>query len=166
MESFEGELTALWPRLRRLAHALSRSPADADDLAQSTVERLLRSREQWRPGTRFDAWAFRVMRNLWIDTARSRMRSERRLAPEDEGLNVGHDPRDQLEARSELRTLMSALSRLPDEQREVVALVTIEGLGYAEVARILDLPLGTVSTRLLRGRQALLAMLSGGGDDR
>jgi RNA polymerase sigma-70 factor (ECF subfamily) len=158
-DGFTAELTALLPRLRRLAHALARPPADPDDLAQASVERMLRARDQWQPGTRFDAWAFRVMRNLWIDTARAHMRQNARSAPEEEGLNVGEDPRDGLEARSELSAVRHALAQLPDEQREVVTLITIEGLGYAEAAAMLDLPIGTVSSRLLRGRTALMQML-------
>src|SRR4029077_12226552 len=68
--SFENQLAALLPRLRRVAHALSRNPADADDLTQATIERALRSRDQWRPGTKLDSWCYRIMRNLWIDTVR------------------------------------------------------------------------------------------------
>ena len=165
MDDFERNLTDLLPRLRRLAHALSRSSTDADDLTQATAERILRARRQWQPGTRFDAWAFRILRNLWIDMARAKTRSERRLAPEEAGMSVGHDPREYLEKRSELGALMSAMSRLPDEQREVIALVSIEGLGYAEVAQLLDLPLGTVSTRVMRGRQALLSLVGSANDD-
>jgi RNA polymerase sigma factor (sigma-70 family) len=166
LQPFDRELTALLPRLRRFAHALSRSTADADDLTQATAERILRSRHQWEPGTRFDAWAFRIMRNLWIDMARSRTRLEKRLAPEEAGMAVGHDPTEQLESRSELASVMAALARLPDEQREVVALVAVEGLSYGEVARLLDLPLGTVSTRVMRGRKALLAIIGARGHDR
>ena len=161
MDSFEHELTDLFPRLRRLAHALARSPAEADDLAQGSVERILRARTQWEPGTRFDAWAFRIMRNLWIDTTRARARLWNRSAPEDAARDVGHDPRDQIEARAELTTLVQAMGRLPDEQREVIALVAIDGLGYAEAAQVLGLPLGTVSTRMARGRRALLALMGG-----
>ena len=157
---FTSELTALLPRLRRLAHALARPPADPDDLAQASVERMLRARDQWQEGTRFDAWAFRVMRNLWIDTARASNRQSARRAPEEEGLNIGEDPNAGLEARSELAAVRRALAQLPAEQREVVALITIEGLGYAEAAAVLGLPIGTVSTRLLRGRTALLQLLA------
>ena len=165
MDDFERNLTDLLPRLRRLAHALSRSPADADDLTQATAERILRARRQWQAGTRFDAWAFRILRNLWIDMARAKTRLERRLAPEEAGMSVGHDPREHLEQRAELGVLMAAMSRLPEEQREVIALVSIEGLGYAEVAQLLDLPLGTVSTRVMRGRQALVALVGSANDD-
>src|SRR5438067_13634439 len=90
---FDHQLAALLPRLRRFAHALSRNPADADDLTQSTIERALRSKSQWQPGTRLDSWAYRIMRNLWIDTARARSRKNAREAPEEEGLSVGEDPR-------------------------------------------------------------------------
>ena len=157
--SFEDQLTALLPRLRRFAHALSRDSADADDLAQATVERALRSRDQWQPGTRLDSWACRIMRNLWIDTARARSRKNAREAPEEEGLDVGDDPRPGIEAAVDLQRVMAAMERLPDEQREVVALILVEGLGYREVAEMLGLPIGTVSSRLVRGRTALLAMV-------
>ena len=163
--AFERELTELLPRLRRFAHVLSRNGADADDLTQATVERALRSRGQWQPGTRLDSWLYRIMRNLWIDTVRSRGRRENREAPEEEALTVGDDPRDALEASLELKRAMAAMERLPDEQREAVALILIEGFGYREVSEMLDLPIGTVSSRLVRGRTALLAMLGGNADD-
>src|SRR5690349_4429554 len=158
-EAFENDLAQLLPRLRRFAHALSRNGADADDLAQATIERALRSRDQWEPGTRLDSWAYRIMRNLWIDTARARSRKNVREAPEEEGLNVGEDPREAIDAAVDLKRVMTAMERLPDEQREVVALILVEGFGYREVSEMLGLPIGTVSSRLVRGRTALLAMI-------
>ena len=160
-QSFEDELSALLPRLRRFAHGLSRDPADADDLTQLTVERALRSRGQWAPGTRLDSWAYKIMRNLWIDTVRSRTRRDRVEAPAEEAEALGHDPRESVEASIELNRAMAAMERLPDEQREVVSLILIEGFGYREAAQMLDLPIGTVSSRLVRGRTALLEMLGG-----
>src|SRR5947208_17064310 len=97
--SFEDQLAALLPRLRRFAHALSRNPADADDLTQAAIERALRSKAQWQPGTRLDSWCYRIMRNLWIDTARSRTRKEKMEAPPEEAARVGGDPRGALDAR-------------------------------------------------------------------
>jgi len=158
-QPFESELTALLPRLRRFAHGLSRDPADADDLVQVTVERALRSRVQWQPGTRLDSWLYRIMRNLWIDTVRASGRRALREAPAEDGELVGHDPRSGIEAAIDLRRIMQAMDRLPDEQREVVALILIEGFGYREAAEILELPIGTVSSRLVRGRTALLALV-------
>lgn len=157
--SFEDQLAGLLPRLRRFAHALSRNPTDADDLAQATIERALRSRDQWQPGTRLDSWCYRIMRNLWIDTARSRSRRTGREAPEEEGLNVGEDRREAMDAAIDVHRIMEAMARLPDEQREVVALILVEGFGYREVSEMLGLPIGTVSSRLVRGRTALLAMV-------
>ena len=159
LQPFETELVALLPRLRRFAHGLSRNPAEADDLTQATVERALRSRSQWQPGTRLDSWLYRIMRNLWIDTARAKGRRLRHEAPEEEAAGIGDDPRDGIEASAELQRAMTAMHKLPDEQREVVALILIEGFGYREAAELLELPIGTVSSRLVRGRTALLAML-------
>ena len=158
-QPFESELTALLPRLRRFAHGLSRNAADADDLVQLTVERALRSRDQWQVGTRLDSWLYRIMRNLWIDTVRASGRKAMREAPAAEGEQIGHDPRAGIEAAIDLRRIMQAMDRLPDEQREVVALVLIEGVGYREAAEILGLPMGTVSSRLVRGRTALLSLV-------
>lgn len=157
--SFQDQLVGLLPRLRRFAHALSRNSADADDLTQSTIERALRSRDQWQPGTRLDSWCYRIMRNLWIDTARANVRRTDREAPEEEGVAVGEDPREAMDAVVDLHRIMGAMSRLPNEQREVVALILVEGFGYREVSEMLGLPIGTVSSRLVRGRTALLAMV-------
>ena len=156
---FESGLTQTLPRLRRFAHALSRDASDADDLAQMTIERALRSRSQWQEGTRLDSWLYKIMRNLWIDTVRSRGRRVKYEAPPEAAEAIGHDPRDAIEAEIDLRRVMSAMDRLPDEQREVVALILIEGFGYRETAEMLGLPIGTVSSRLVRGRTALLALL-------
>ena len=156
---FDSELVALLPRLRRFAHTLSRNPADADDLTQATIERALRSRDQWQPGTRLDSWAYRIMRNLWIDTVRARSRKEKVEAPAEEAERLGEDPTAGIEASVELSRMMAAMERLPDEQREVVALILIEGFGYRETAEMLGVPIGTVSSRLVRGRSALLEMV-------
>lgn len=156
---FDDDLVAMLPRLRRFAHALSRTRADADDLTQSTVERALRSRAQWRPGTRLDSWLYRIMRNQWIDTVRARARKDRIEAPVAEAERLGEDPRDAMDASVDLTRMMAAMQRLPEEQREVVALILIEGFGYRETAELLGLPIGTVSSRLVRGRTALLELV-------
>ena len=161
---FDRGLTQLLPRLRRFAHTLSRNAADADDLTQATIERALRSRDQWQAGTRLDSWLYRIMRNLWIDTARARARKERHEAPAEDADSIGEDPRDAIHASIELKRAMAAMERLPDDQRELVAMILIEGFGYREVSEMLDLPIGTVSSRLVRGRNALLLMLGGSTD--
>ena len=163
-DEFADALGELLPRLRRFAFSLSRNPADADDLASAAVERALRSRDQFMPGTRLDSWLFRITRNLWVDEGRSRQRKAAWEAPPEEGERVGFDGAAAIEQSAELAGVMTAMSTLPDEQREVVALIMIEGLGYREVAELLDLPIGTVSSRLVRGRNALLALLGEGAE--
>lgn len=156
---FDSGLTQCLPRLRRFAFALSRNAADADDLIQSTIERALKARHQWAPGTRIDSWLFQIMRNHWIDTARARQRVAKVEVFSDDIERVGFDPVPGLEATIDLATVMAAMDRLPDEQREVVALILIEGMGYREAGELLGLPIGTVSSRLVRGRKALLQSL-------
>jgi len=160
---FDLELAAVWPRLRRFAHALARNPADADDLAQMAAEKAFKSFGQFQPGTRFDSWLFRICRTTWIDTVRSRSRRSAHEGPEELAEAVGYDPLPATEAAIDLGTAMAAMQRLPEEQREVVALILIDGFGYREAAEILGQPIGTISSRLARGRQALLAMLGEGG---
>lgn len=157
--TFEGEILALLPRLRRFARSLARNDPDADDLCQLAIERALKARDQWREGTRLDSWMYRVMRNIWIDEARARARRAQTFAPEEDGIDVGDDGHEVIERNVAVSEVDRAMARLPDEQREVIALVLVEGLAYKEAADILDIPMGTLTSRLVRGRQALLQML-------
>jgi len=157
--AFERDLLALLPRLRRFARSLSRNPADGDDLCQATLERALKARGQWREGTRLDSWMYRIMRNLWIDETRARARRAQTFAPEEAGLDVGDDGGRRIEMAVEAADVGRAMEKLPDEQREAVALVLVEGFAYREAAEILDIPMGTLTSRLVRGRAALMAHL-------
>lgn len=159
MNAFEREMVELLPRLRRLGRALSRDPADADDLVQITVERALARRGQWRPGTSLASWMFRIMKNAWIDEARSRARRGGVFAPEEAGEHVGDAGADVLDTRLALGEVQRAMGRLPDDQRIAVALVLVEGLSYQEAAEVLEIPPGTLTSRLVRGRMALAAQL-------
>lgn len=156
-DPFLAGLTALLPRMRRFASGLARNPADADDLCQATIERALNSRQHWQEGTRLDSWMYRIMRNLWIDEARSRVRRDKTFAEEEAGLGVGVSGGQ--EASVELSKVDRAMQSLPDEQREAVLLVLVEGYKYAEAAEIVGCPIGTLTSRLLRGREALMAKL-------
>lgn len=158
MDAFEAELTALLPRLRRFGRALARDAADADDLVQVALERALKARAQWVPGTRLDSWMLKIMRNCWIDETRSRSRRARSLAPEEDGLAV-RDPSADPEQAAAMRDVDRAMAALPEQQREVIALVLVEGLAYREAADVLEIPIGTLTSRLTRGRQALVQML-------
>lgn len=157
--AFESELLALLPRLRRFAASLSRNAADADDLCQAAVERALKARHSWEEGTRLDSWMYRIMRNLWIDEARARQRRAKTFVPEEEGVHVGDAGNLHMEAVAQLSDVERAMARLPDEQREVISLVLVEGFAYREAAEILDIPMGTLTSRLVRGRNALMAEL-------
>ncbi len=150
-------MVALLPRLRRFAAGLARDRADGDDLVQLTVERALASRTQWQAGTRLDSWMYRIMRNIWIDESRSRARRAQTFVAEDAGLSVGGDGGQ--EASAELGAVGRAMNRLPDDQREAVMLVLVEGYKYAEAADIVGCPVGTLTSRLGRGREALMAIL-------
>ena len=157
--SFENDLLAILPRLRRFAVSLSRDRADADDLCQAALERGLQAREQWQPGTRLDSWMYRIMRNLWIDEGRSRQRAVRTFAPEEAGEHVGYAGDQHVEAHVMLSDVDRAMQALPDDQREAIALVLVEGLSYKEAAEILGVPMGTLTSRLVRGRGALIELL-------
>jgi len=163
LDEFQTEIVDLLPRLRRMARVLARNPADADDLVQVAVERALERRSQWAPGTRLNSWVFRIMKNAWIDETRSRTRKRRVFASEAEGDHIADDRVASMETRLEASALERALAALPDEQRLPIALVLIEGLSYREAAEVLELPMGTVTSRLVRGRMALMAQLGEGG---
>ena len=153
--AFEQEIVALLPRLRRLARVLTRDATTADDLVQTAVERALARRDQWQTGTRLDSWVMRIMKNAWIDETRSRARWGKVLESEDAGVNISgasSDPADSL-------AIAQAMARLPDEQRIAVALVLVDGLSYADAAQVLEIPPGTLNSRLVRGRMALMEML-------
>lgn len=153
-------MLALLPRLRRFAAGLARDPADGDDLCQATVMRALDRRGQWQPGTRLDSWMMTMMRNMWIDEQRARKRRGETFVAAEAGLGVGAGGGQ--EQAVELGVIDRALRTLPDEQREAVLLVLVEGYSYKEAADIVGCPVGTLNSRLVRGRDALLARLGDG----
>ena len=122
-----------------------------------TIERALRSRGQWLPGSHLDSWMYRIMRNLWIDEVRAKTRRGKTFVDEEHGLAIGASGAQ--EAVAELNDVDRALARLPDEQREAVLLVMVEGYSYKEAAEIIGCPVGTLNSRLVRGRDALLGLL-------
>lgn len=156
-QGFEQGVLALLPRLRRFSAGLTRDSADADDLCQMTIERALRSRGQWQEGSRLDSWIYRIMRNIWIDEARARTRRNQTFVDPDQGLAIGAGGGQ--EENVQLSDIDRALAKLPDEQREAVLLVMVEGYSYREAAEIVDCPVGTLNSRLVRGRDALLTLL-------
>ena len=152
-----GEFT---PRLRRFALTLTRSQVDADDLVQSTLERALAYLNRWEPGTRLDSWLYRIAQNLWIDQCRRARVREATESAEDMVL-PGEDGREVNERKLMVRDAMRALASLPEEQQVILALVSIEGLSYEEAAKVLNVPKGTVMSRLARARRAVAAYVLG-----
>jgi len=150
------QLVALLPRLRRFARTLARNPHDADDVVQLALERALTRLGQWRPDSKLESWMFGIIRNAWIDEVRARKRRDRVFAPEELGEHVGESVTD---AQIDSMAMQSALAQLPEEQRSAVALVLIEGLSYKEAAEAMDVPIGTLTSRLARGRDAMMAFL-------
>lgn len=156
---FGEDLVRLLPQMRRFARGLCRDHADGDDLCQATIERALKSAHLWQEGTRLDAWVYKIMRNMWIDETRARSRRNRTFADEAEGENVGMAGDAAIEAHAEMNNVERAMARLPDEQREAIMLVLVEGFAYKEAAEIIGCPMGTLTSRLGRGREALIREL-------
>lgn len=161
-EPIVDDIVALLPRLRRFARTITRNRSDADDLVQVAVERALLRAAQWQPSSRLDSWLFRIMKNAWIDEVRTRIRRDRLFAPEEAGEHVGvaHTQR-QIDAMA----VQQAMQRLNEEQRMVVGLVLVEGLAYKEAAAVLEIPVGTVTSRLARARETLQAVLVDSGQE-
>ena len=163
--SFSGdELEALIPRLRRYAHALARHPVRADDLIQDTLEKAWSRRRQWQPGTDLRAWLFTILHNTFISELR-------RFAVRgyDAGTVDGTDrastaPRADPSIGSHAGVMLDierALAALPVDQRAVVLLVGLEDLSYREASQVLGIPVGTVMSRLSRGRARLRELMDG-----
>jgi RNA polymerase sigma factor (sigma-70 family) len=155
-EEISERLVALLPRLRRFARSLSRHPHDADDLVQVVVEKALRNLEQFHAGANLASWLFGIMKNAWIDDRRARGRRAEIALPEDSGEHPAVSPADTHVA---LWSVSEAMSKLPEDQRLAVALVLVEGMSYREAAAVLEVPIGTLTSRLARGRTALAAAL-------
>ncbi|MEK6662751.1 MAG: RNA polymerase sigma factor, partial [Pseudomonadota bacterium] len=146
------------PRLRRYARALTGDTNRADDLVQDTLERAWSKFSLWRRGSDLRAWLFSIMHNVHINQIDHRARRPEEQMPEDpiEIAVTGNQERS-----LEVRDLASALTQLPTEYREVLLLIGLEELKYEEVAKVLNIPIGTVMSRLARGRERLRLALSG-----
>jgi RNA polymerase sigma-70 factor (ECF subfamily) len=145
------------PRLRRYARALTGSPDTADDLVQETLQRALEKLSMWQRERDLRPWLFSIMHNLHVD---SRRRDHRIDFCDEDDLPVPAQRASQQDGL-ELRDLDRALALLPPDQREVLLLVGLEELSYAEVASALKIPQGTVMSRLSRARGRLRALLAG-----
>lgn len=164
---FEQDTEPLLDSLYGSALRMTRNPADAEDLVQDTMLRAYRSFDRFEPGTNLKAWLFRIMTNAYINLYRKRQREPSQVSSDEvEDFDLyrelkGHDP--QFEATPENIVLdqlldsdiVEAIEALPDQFRLAVVLSDVEGFTYAEMAEIMDVPMGTVMSRLHRGRKAL-----------
>ncbi|MGA8758738.1 MAG: sigma-70 family RNA polymerase sigma factor [Stellaceae bacterium] len=149
----EGEI----PRLRRYARALTRDTSRADDLVQSCLLRAVAKQHLWQEGTDLRAWLFTILHNQHVNDVRRSAREGNAIPVEEvaAALPVTANVYDSLQ----LRDFNRAIGRLPDEQRQVILLVALEGMRYEEVAEVLGIPIGTVRSRLSRGRETLRVLM-------
>lgn len=145
------------PRLRRYAFALTRNVSRADDLVQDTLVRAIAKQHYWQDGTNLRAWLFTIMHNQNVNVVRRSTREGTAVEVDDAGpfLAAPSEPAAELS----LRDLDRALARISDEQRQIILLVGLEGNSYEETAAILNIPVGTVRSRLSRGRESLRNLL-------
>lgn len=154
-DEFDWLLSGEIPHLRRYAHALVRDPVLADDLVQDCLERALRKWWLWRPHGRMRSWLFRMLYRIYLNQGPKRRR-DAGAVPLDDGAepvssSAGHS------LTVELQETAAALDALPDDQRAAIVLVALEGMNYDEAAWVLSIPVGTLRSRLSRGREALRA---------
>ena len=156
-DDIDARIAAVIPRLHRFAWALTGSQADADDLTQAALERALANKGALAGQRSLEAWIIRVAKNLWLDQLRRKKVRDVAVDPAMLGAASGDDAHVRLEAGEALR----ALGALPPGQREVAALVLVEGYSYQEAADVLQAPIGTIMSRLSRARRALAELLLG-----
>lgn len=154
------EITTHVTALRRYALVLVGDPHEADDLVQEALARVLAHMRAWRPVRDLRAYLFTTMHNVFIDSTRKRHNRSDHVPIEDV-MGTLSSPATQ-PRRLEFRDLLQGLAALPEQQREVLLLVGLEGMSYIETARILDVPLGTIMSRLSRGREALRQLMTHG----
>jgi RNA polymerase sigma-70 factor (ECF subfamily) len=157
MTDFNCALEAEIPRLRRYAHALTRDTIAADDLVQECMVRGIAKQHLWMEGTDLRAWLFTIMHNQFVNTVRRGVREGVVVALLDTEPSLQRAPSQ--DKSLELRDLDRAMARLPEEQRSVILLVGLEGMSYETVAEMMGIPVGTVRSRLSRGREVLRQLM-------
>lgn len=165
-QAFDAQLVAILPRLRRFAFSLAGNRSDGDDLLQGALTKALANSGQWKPDSRLDSWMFRIIQNHWIDTLRGRKRLSWHQPIEDAEELLVVDGQQSADKVLELKKLVRAMDDLNPEQRSVICMVGIDGMTYAQAAEVLDVPIGTIMSRLSRARAQLAkALLGDDGDE-
>ncbi len=162
MSEFARLLEVEIPRLRRYARALTRDVTRADDLVQSCLTRAIAKQHLWQPGTDLRAWLFTILHNQHVNDVRRSVHEGIQVAVEEMAPVLIAHPNAL--AVLQLRDLEAAIAKLPQEQRQVILLVGLEGMRYEEVALILGIPVGTVRSRLSRGREQLRRLMDMGDE--
>ena len=157
MNNKDADITAQIPRLRRYARALTGDRTSADDLVQDTLERAWGKLHLWRSGSDIRAWMFSIMHNTFINHVRRKQLDT--VSMDEDALEI--PTRAIHEDNLQVRDLASALDKLPYEYREVLLLIGLEQMSYEEAAQVLGIPLGTVMSRLSRGRERLRMLMAG-----
>lgn len=148
-------LVPILPRLRRFCLSLTGNRDSGDDLAQAAIARALAAENQFQAGTRLDSWLFRIAQNLHIDVGRRRTTRGAEINDDALAGTIGSDGREIVEQRSDLAYVRRRFESLPEEQRMILNLVVVDGLSYKDAAETLEVPMGTVMSRLSRARMAL-----------
>ena len=155
-EQLQTGLIELLPELRRFAYSLTCDRDAADDLTQSALERALTKASAWDSSRPLKFWVFRIARNLWLDQLRAEKVRGNTEDIDDEGVDIADDRLAAMHTTQELREVTDKMRELPEDQRAVLALVAVEGYSYKEAAELLDIPVGTVMSRLSRARKTLI----------
>jgi RNA polymerase sigma-70 factor, ECF subfamily len=159
--SLRQDVIAILPRLRRFCMALAKGQDAGDDLCQATIERALSREDQFIPGTRLDSWMYRIAQNIHIDQIR-RVKTRGVESDIDDAFSLSGDDGVQIvEGRSELAKAQAAMAALPDDQRVLLALVVFDGKSYREASEMLDIPMGTVMSRIARARRSIDIFVNG-----
>ena len=157
MSDFGRQIEQEIPKLRRYARALTRDATRADDLVQSCLTRALAKSHLWQPGTDLRAWLFTILHNQHVNDVRRGVREGSAVPIDDDVLSLTVPAAQH--ASLELRDLDRAMAQLAEEQRQVLLLVGLEGMQYEEAAMVLQIPVGTIRSRLSRGRAELRRLL-------
>jgi len=165
-QEVRSEMLAILPQLRRFALSLTGSIEDAEDLLHSTVEKALSRLDQFKPGTDLDRWMFRICKNTWLDEWRQRKTRGPTVDPSDAKYEPSMDGEAHAVNTIELQELNEAMQALPEQQRMMLVLIVVEGYSYKEVSSMLDVPIGTVMSRLARARQKVADTLNAAAEDR
>lgn len=164
-EDLRRAIAALLPRLRRFGIALAGSAEQGDDIVQAAIEKVLAKANQWQPGTSLESWTFKIMQNVWRDELRRRRTDEKKQALNNAGMDETVDGSNVAETMLMLNKTRDCFSKLPEEQRLALALVVLDGRSYREAADQLEIPIGTLMSRLSRAREALRRMIENNKTD-